>query len=61
MFNVNKKTYLMEMSGANLPKVGHEFGRYYIETSSFLNFIIMMILFIKIVKPDTPCGLKFDN
>ncbi len=33
----------------------------YFEASSFLNLIIMMLLFIKIVKPDTPCGLKFDN
>lgn len=61
MFNVNKKTYLMEMSGANPPKVGHEFWLHYIEASSFLNLIIVMIPFIKIVKPDTPCGLKFDN
>jgi hypothetical protein len=52
----NKKQFLKLTPG-----VGHEFGRHYIEASSFLNLIIMMLLFIKIVKPDTPCGLKFDN
>jgi hypothetical protein len=52
----NKKQFLKLTPG-----VGHEFGRYYIEASSFLNLIIMMLLFIKIMKPDTPRGLKFDD
>ncbi len=61
MFNVNKKTYLMEMSGANPLKLDMNLGVTTLKHLLFLNLIIMMIFFIKIVKPDTPCGLKFDN
>lgn len=61
MFNVNKKTYLMEMSEANPLKLDMNLGVTTLKHLLFLNLIIMMILFIKIVKPDTPGGLKFDN
>lgn len=61
MFNVNKKTYLMEMSETNPLKLDMNLGVTTLKHLLFLNLIIMMILFIKIVKPDTPCGLKFDN
>lgn len=61
MFNVNKKTCLMEMSGTNPLKLDMNLGVTTLKHLLFLNLIIMMIFFIKIVKPDTPGSLKFDN